>query len=157
MTQHLTIMTAVDLSEYSATTVGYSVWLAKKLDAALLLVNVINQRDLDMVNRAMVGYDAFSLPGYVDDQIRERKARMKALVEVAAPASIACTYTVRQGVPYVELLDVIKAEQPNLLVVNTKGRSSLADVVVGSTARKMVRRSPIPLVTIPAGFSDLPV
>lgn len=150
-------MAAVDLSDFSAATVGYSVWLAKKLDAALLLVNVINQRDLDMVSRAMVGYDAFSLSGYIDDQIRERKARMKELVETAAPESIACTYTVRQGVPYIELLDVIEEEQPNLLVVNTKGRSNLADVVVGSTARKMYRRSPIPLITIPAGFADLPV
>ena len=156
MTQRFTIMAAVDLSDYSAMTVRYGVWLAKKVNAALLLVNVINQRDLDMVSRAMVGYEAFSLPNYLDEQIKDRKARMKDLVEAASPEDIVCTYKVRQGVPYLELLAVIQEEHPNLLVASTKGRSNLADVVVGSTARKMYRRSPIPLITIPSTFSDGP-
>lgn len=156
MTQRLTIMAAVDLSDYSAITVRYSVWLAKKVNAALLLVSVINQRDLDMVRRAMVGYEAFSLPNYIDEQVQDRKATMKELFEAASPNGIDCKYLVREGVPYLELLATIQEEKPNLLIVSTKGRSNLADVVVGSTARKMYRRAPIPLVTIPAGFSDTP-
>ncbi len=156
MTQQFTIMAAVDLSDFSAITVRYSLGLAKKIDAALLLVSVINQRDLDMVSRAMVGYEAFSLPNYLDEQIRDRKTLMNELVEAASPEAIDCTCTVRQGVPYLELLAVIEEAHPNLLVVSTKGRSNLADVVVGSTARKMYRRSPIPLITIPASFSDIP-
>ena len=156
MTQRFTIMAAVDLSDYSAITVRYSVWLAKKLNAALLLVSVINQRDLDMVRRAMVGYEAFSLPNYIDEQVNDRKARMRELFEAASPNDIDCKYRVREGVPYLELMATIQEENPNLLVVSTKGRSNLADVVVGSTARKMYRRAPIPLVTIPAGFSDIP-
>ena len=156
MTQRFTIMAAVDLSDYSAITVRYSVWLAKQVNAALLLVNVINQRDLDMVSRAMVGYEAFSLPNYIDEQIKDRKTRMKDLVEEGALESIDYRYKVRQGVPYLELLAMIKEENPNLLVVSTKGRSNLADVMVGSTARKLYRRSPIPLVTIPSGFSEVP-
>jgi nucleotide-binding universal stress UspA family protein len=137
-------------------TVRYSVWLAKQVNAALLLVSVINQRDLDMMSRAMVGYNAFSLPNYLDEQIKDRKARMNELVEAASPEAIACRYTVRQGVPYLELLAVIQEEHPDLLVVSAKGRSNLADGVVGSTARKMYRRSPIPLITIPTVYSDLP-
>lgn len=157
MTQRFTIMAAVDLSDYSAMTVRYGVWLAKKVNAAMLLVSVINQRDLDMVRRAMVGYEAFSFPNYIEEQIKDHKARMKELFDAASPGAIRCTYQVREGVPYVELLAAIQEENPNLLVVSTKGRSNLADVVVGSTARKLYRRSPIPLVTIPAGFTDAPV
>ena len=157
MTQRITIMAAVDLSDYSAMTVRYSTWLAKQLNASLLLVSVINQRDLDMVSRAMVGYEAFSLPNYIDEQIKDRKARIKDLLETVSPEAIEYTVKIRQGVPYLELLAAIKDEQPDMLVVGAKGRSNLADVVVGSTARKMYRRSPIPLVTIPAGFSEIPV
>ena len=49
MAQNFKIMTAVDLSEYSAAAVRYSVWLGMKLDAELVLVNVINHRDIEMV------------------------------------------------------------------------------------------------------------
>ena len=150
------IMAAVDLSGYSDGTVRYSLWLARKLDAELLLVNVINQRDLDMVQRAMIGYGSFSFPEYLADQVQERKKRMMEIFKMASPGTITCQYLVPQGIPYQELLEVIEQEKPTLLVVGTKGRTNIADVVVGSTARKMYRKSPIPMVSIPAGFRDFP-
>lgn len=156
MPQTMTILAALDLSEYSATVVRYSVWLSMKLDAQLVLVNVINQRDLDMVQRAMVGYEAFSYANYLSEQTQDRQTKLKDFFEAASPGTLKCRVIVKNGIPYQELLAAIEDEQPNLMIVGTKGRSNLADVVVGSTARKMYRRSPIPLLTIPAGFKDLP-
>jgi nucleotide-binding universal stress UspA family protein len=149
-------MAAVDLSDYSATIVRYGVWLSKQLNADLVLVNVINQRDLDMVQRAMTGYEAFSFQNYLKTQIQDRKTSLNGLIEAASPGAVKCRGLVLSGVPYRELLAAIDVEKPNLMIVGTKGRSNLADVVVGSTARKMYRRSPIPLLTIPAGFNELP-
>ena len=156
MTQPMKIMAAVDLSDYSATIVRYSVWLSMRLDANLLMVNVINQRDLDMVQRSMTGYEAFSYPNYLTDQVQDRESKMKEIIEVVYPGMVNCSYLVQAGIPYRELLTAIESEKPGLIVVGTKGRSNLADVVVGSTARKLYRRSPIPLLTIPAGFHELP-
>jgi nucleotide-binding universal stress UspA family protein len=156
MTQKIKIMAAVDLSDYSAAIVRYSVWLAMRLDADLVLVSVINQRDLDMVQRAMTGYAAFSYPNYLTEQVQDRETKMKAIIEAVYPDMVDCSYLVQIGVPYRELLLAVESEKPSLMVLGTKGRSNLADVVVGSTARKLYRRSPIPLLTIPAGFDDLP-
>jgi nucleotide-binding universal stress UspA family protein len=156
MTQTMKIMAAVDLSDYSKTIIRYSGWLAKRLAAELLLVNVVNQRDIDMVGRAMAGYESFSFPNYITEQEQDRKARMKDLVEEASPEPVQCTYLVQTGIPYRELLALIESEKPQMVVVGTKGRSNLADAVVGSTARKLYRRTPVPLVTIPAGFDELP-
>lgn len=156
MTQTFKIMAAVDLSEYSAAAVRYSVWLTTKLDAELLLISVINQRDLDMVRRAMVGYEAFSFANYLTEQMQDRETKMKDLFTAASPGTIRCRYIVKNGIPYRELLAAIDEEKPRLIVLSTKGRSNMADVVVGSTARKMYRRAPIPLLTVPAGFKELP-
>lgn len=154
MNQPIKIMAAVDLSEYSPTIVRYSAALAKKLNAELILVNVINQRDLDMIARTMAGYEIFSFPNYLTEQVEVRKTKMKDLFETASTESVACRYLVQPGIPYRELLTVIDDERPQLMVVGSKGRGNLADVVVGSTARKMVRRSPIPVLSIPAGFTE---
>ncbi|HSO20785.1 MAG TPA: universal stress protein [Desulfosarcina sp.] len=156
MTNKMTIMAAVDLSDYSPMVIRYSVWLSMKTAAELVLVNVINQRDLDMVQRAMAGYEAFSFPNYLTDQTRERERQMKEMFEKASNGTVACSYMVQAGIPYREVLAAVEAVQPKILVVGTKGRSNLADAVVGSTARKLYRRSPIPLLTIPAGFNELP-
>ncbi len=156
MSERIKMMVAMDLSDYSAIIVGYSVWLARQLKADLVMVNVINQRDLDMVQRAMIGYEGFSYPNYLADQEQERESKMKELTTAAGSDALNCRYIVRSGVPYHELLDAIEAEQPQMVVVGTKGRSNLADAIVGSTARKLYRRSPAPLLAIPAGFDKIP-
>ncbi len=150
------IMTAVDLSDYSAAAVRYGVWLSMKLDAELLLINVINHRDIEMVQRAMIGYDAFSLPDYLEEQVQDRVTKMKGLLTAASHDTVDCRYIVKNGIPYWELMEAIKEEKPKLLLLSTKGRSNIADVLVGSTAWRIYRRSPIPMLTIPAGFDKLP-
>ncbi|MFO7716581.1 universal stress protein, partial [Desulfosarcina sp.] len=78
------------------------------------------------------------------------------LLEAVPTGTQNCRCLVQAGIPYRELLSVIESEKPNLLVIGTKGRSNLADVVVGSTSRRIYHRSPIPLLTIPAGFIESP-
>jgi len=156
MTPRMKIMAAVDLSEYSPAIVRYGGWLAKQLNADLVLVSVVNQRDLDMVNRTMIGYETFSYPEYVAELEQSRDAHMDDLVEKTCPAGVTCSKFILTGIPYRELLQAIEDEKPNVMIVGTKGRSNLADALVGSTARKLYRRSPIPLLTIPAGFDELP-
>ncbi len=102
----------------------------------------------------MLGYEAFSFPNYLSEQEQDRETKMKDLFMAVSPGRVRCRYIVKNGIPYLELLAAIEEEKPNLIVVGIKGRSNLADVVVGSTARKMYRRSPVPLLTIPAGYDQ---
>ncbi|WP_319526713.1 universal stress protein [uncultured Desulfosarcina sp.] len=156
MTQPRKIVAAVDLSEFSVGIVRYSGWLALQIDAELVVVNVINQRDLDMVHRVMIGYESFSFPDYLEDQEKTRAAQVDDLIAANCPEGVNCRTLIRTGIPYRELLATVETEKAQLMVVGTKGRGNLADALVGSQARKLYRRSPIPLLTIPAAFNVLP-
>jgi universal stress protein A len=59
-------------------------------------------------------------------------------------------YKVIRGVPYEEILKFIKEKNIDLLVIGTHGRTGIDRVIFGSTAQRVVRHSPCPVLTIKA-------
>ncbi len=144
------IMVAVDLSEYSLPSVQYARQLAQALNAKIILVNVYNQRDISAIKTST---DAYYDAGFFEKVMEEskvyRRSEMDRLVEKADAQELVIGKVLRVGVPHQELLAVIEEEKPDLLVMGTKGRSNLADTIIGSCARKMFRKSPIPFLSLP--------
>jgi len=62
------------------------------------------------------------------------------------------TYTTRvvRGDPAIELLRVAKRLDAMMLVLGAKRRSAVHDLVVGGTVHKIINRSSVPVVLIPA-------
>ena len=142
------IMVAVDFSDYSLPAVKYAGDLARDLKAELLLVNVINQRDVNMMKKVAVEVRTFSVENYLEETRQDRKSHFDELITAADCANMPVKTSIRIGVPYEELLAVIETKKPDLLVMATKGRSNLVDAIIGSCAQKMFRRSPIPVLSI---------
>lgn len=143
-----TIMAALDLSRYAMPTAQYATQLARDLQTDLLFVNVINQRDIDAVQSIATTYDSFPFDQFVNDRKQERHGRLNEMVAACHADPTRVRTIVRIGVPFQQLLAVIDEERPDLLIMATKGRSDMVDVVMGSCARSMYRRSPIPLLSI---------
>ncbi len=142
------IMVAVDFSDYSLPATRYAARLARDASAELLLVNVINQRDVDMAKKVAEKAPTFSFNDYLEETRRDREECFQQLIQDAATEDLPVKTSIRMGVPYEELLAVITAKKPDLLVMAVKGRGNLVDTIVGSCAQKMFRRSPIPLLSI---------
>jgi nucleotide-binding universal stress UspA family protein len=54
----------------------------------------------------------------------------------------------KEGEPFMEIIQMAKKESVNLIVMGTHGRTGLDHVLFGSTAEKVVRKSPCPVLTI---------
>jgi nucleotide-binding universal stress UspA family protein len=144
------IMVAVDFSDYSAPAVRYGAQLAKEVGAGLLLVNVFNQRDVLMMEKVAAVAPGFSVAQHLEENLNERRNNLDQMLDATGARSLKgpVETMVRVGVPYEELLKVITEKRPDLLVMAAKGRSNLADAIVGSCAHKMFRRCPIPLLLL---------
>ncbi|MEJ2167201.1 MAG: universal stress protein [Desulfobacterales bacterium] len=148
------ILVACDLSNYSIQAVEYAADMAESVDAELVIVNVINQRDLEMVEKVSQHTDKITVSNYIRET-RENRSEEIAKVLAASNRDPASYRTVfRTGVPFREILAAIEEEKADLLVMGTKGRTDLEDVLFGTTAQKMFRRCPIPLLSIRMKTND---
>jgi len=142
------ILVACDFSPCSVEALKHGAGLAGRLNAQLVVANVINQRDVDAVRKVEVEIASYTVEKFLDGQRSERSALLDQWLKEHAGSPASAKKVIRVGVPVLELLQVIEAEKVDLVVMGTKGRSNLADVLMGSTAEKLFRRCPVPLLTI---------
>lgn len=144
------IMVACDFSEYSKQALQYASDLAENLQADLIITHVINQSDIDAIQK-IVGYTAtISLEEFVKNQFEDRSQRIDKLVEETAANHLSAKKVVKIGIPFHELIQAVKDEGADLVVMGPKGRSNLKGILFGTTAEKMFRHCPVPLLSIRA-------
>ncbi|MGB3210637.1 MAG: universal stress protein [Desulforhopalus sp.] len=144
------ILVCVDLSKYSEETVEYSKTFAKKFGAQIVLLNVINQRDIDTLKAANYYYpDKINLDSYLERVRTDRQKKMED-VDSLQPAEgmEGARILVRVGVPFEEILKTIEEEQVDLVVMGKKGKSNFPTTLFGSTAEKLFKYAKIPIVSV---------
>ena len=142
------ILVAIDFSEYSKDVLMYAAQLAEKLDAVLVLVNVINQRDLNTIEMVYHQVNIINVEDYLEKQKIERTQKIRELIEETGCAHLKTETIITGGAPFERLIRVIREEAIDLVVMGSKGRSNFADILYGSTADRMFRRCPVPLLSI---------
>ena len=151
------ILVPTDFSEGSEAAVMYGVALARAFDAQLFLLHVLSHHDLDLTverERVIEELTEARLLGEPSlDEITRHAARDqlgKALTPQDAEATRA-EYVLRAsglGGPYVEIAGYAKENDIDLIVLGTHGRGSVAHMLMGGVAEKVVRRAPCPVLTV---------
>ena len=148
------ILAACDLSNYSIQAVEYAADMAESVHAELVILNVINQRDLEMIEKVSQHTDKITVSKYVSETKEYRSVEIAKVLAASKRDPALYRTFFRTGVPFREILAAIEEEKADLLIMGTKGRTDLADVLFGSTAEKMFRRCPIPLLSIRMKTND---
>lgn len=143
------ILVPVDYSEHSKASVQYAARLASAVGASLHIVHVWDRptyaSDAVLVRRP--GEENVPLAELI--QKNAEQDMNDFLGSVALPASLAVTHELCSGDPAGTLVAKLKTGKYDLIVVGTHGRTGFVHLLLGSVAEKLVRLSPVPVLTVP--------
>jgi len=140
-------MAAVGFTEYTEDLLGYAAGIADSIGAEIIVVNIINSRDVEAVGAiAAMGYEVDS-EHYVSGVEEERRRALEQMLKKISFPAERIRPVFKVGHPVEELLKIAVKENVDLIVMGIKGRSDLEHLLVGSVAEKVFRRSPIPILS----------
>ena len=140
------ILFPTDFSEYSNHALKYAMALAESFKAKLLVLHVCEH---PIAGSGIEAYH-FAVPEYVIDlEQRERKALDGLIAELREKhlgLDVEPVFIV--GKAYHEIVKTAKESQADVITMATHGSRGLSHLVFGSTAEKVVRLAPCPVLTV---------
>lgn len=138
------ILYATDFSENTVPAAEYALTLAQLAGADIHVVHVL--AELVDHRKSMLQPESYA--------ILEREVEVLAIKEmtefcrVRFGDQVHYTTEVVIGRPFQAILERAAALGCDLIVLGTHGRSGMENVILGSTAQRIVRRSTIPVLTV---------
>ncbi|MBI4547062.1 MAG: universal stress protein [Ignavibacteriae bacterium] len=138
------ILVPIDFSDYSKNALKYAVSFASHFKAELLLVYVVEPT----IYPADFSFGQVALPS-LENELRERgKVELKNLVKSHVTGKVSAQTIVRTGKPFLEILHTAKEENIDLIIIATHGHTGVEHILFGSTAEKVVRKAPCPVLVV---------
>lgn len=138
-----TILVPSDFSECSDAALRYGLELARRFDARVHLLHVVQ----DPVTHPWAAEGlAVALFDIVDQWQKEAQQRLAGSVPAADAGRVTAVATVAST--YQEILRYAAEHQVDLIVMGTHGRGGVSHMLLGSIAEKVVRRAPCPVLTV---------
>jgi len=139
-----TILFPTDFSNGARAAMDHAISLARDYKAKLILLYVI--QDISIAEWYIPS--SLSVADLVEDMQKSADAEMtKWGAEIAGKIPDIEKVVVR-GVPFVEIIQTAKAKNADLIVIGTHGRTGIDHMLFGSTAEKVVRKAPCPVLTV---------
>ena len=139
------ILVPADFSEAADAALAYAKELAEKFNGRIDLLHVV----ATPVLYPMGADNSAAAMGKVIADV-EAAAR-QALEDLGKKLDLGpdrLTVQTRIGTPVAEILDTITEDGIDLVVMGTHGRGMVEHLLLGSVAERVVRRSPVPVLTV---------
>ena len=135
------ILVPTDFSKYSEKALKYASAFAKQFNAKLILVYVVEPATLTDFQAGMVGFED-----------EARKAAREKLTSLRDQQGKESRYIKEikavVGKPFQEIVSLARGLRLDMIVIATHGRTGLKHVLLGSTAEKVVRHAPCPVLVV---------
>ncbi|MDH7603322.1 MAG: universal stress protein [Melioribacter sp.] len=138
------ILVPIDFSDYSKNALKYAVQFAKHFNSSMYLIYVIEP----IIYPADFSMGQVAIPS-MDTNIQSRaEEELNNLAKNYVDPSIKVEIIIKTGKPFVEINETAKEKDIDLIIIATHGHTGVEHLLFGSTAEKVVRKAPCPVLTL---------
>lgn len=139
-----TILVPTDFSNFAENALNLSIILARRLEARILLCHVVQLP----VGMGEIAYDILAKE---KEELKAQAAvKLRALEQkIEYAGNLLHQSLVLDGELIPELLDCIKSQKVNLVVMGTKGINNLESAILGSCTDQLIQQSNCPVMAVP--------
>ncbi len=138
------ILFPVDLTENSSKILPYVLSIAEKYNSLIYLLHVV--QDLNKWGKLYVPHP--SMDGFQKEANEGAKKAMDRICENELQGCPNFQKRIVSGDTVDEILKVVESENIDFLIMGTHGRKGLEHVLFGSVAENVVKKSPVPVLTV---------
>ncbi|EMA56126.1 universal stress protein [Halococcus thailandensis] len=148
MTEH--VLVAIDGSPQSEHALKYALGMG---DVELTVITVINPFDTDPNTIGLQSPTGIpGLPGYSEEWYDSARAEVEdlhaAVSEQATEEGVALSGEIEIGDPARRIVRYVENNDIDHVVVGSHDRSDLTRILLGSVAKRIVQRSPVPVTVV---------
>lgn len=138
------ILVPIDFSDYSKKALQYTVTFAKQFNAEVNLVYVIEP----VVYPADLSMGQMVIPQVEVDLSIRSKEELEQLAKIEIGEHLKYNIIIKSGKPFMEIIETATEVDADLIIIATHGHTGVEHLLFGSTAEKVVRKAPCPVLTI---------
>ncbi|MGQ3414216.1 universal stress protein [Natrinema sp. LN54] len=142
------ILLPTDGSDAAAAAVEHGLAIAKRADARVHALNIVDVSNLAASPHVAAPSDL------LDAFESEGEAATEAVATRARDADVDAVTAVREGLPATGLVEYADENDIELIAMGTHGRTGLERYLLGSTTERTVRHADVPVLTIGASDGD---
>lgn len=138
------ILVPIDFSEYSKASLRYAVSFAKKFNAEINLIYVVEP----IIYPPDFSMGQIAIPSMDIELDKRAEVELQKLIETEINGVLKSEIIIRTGKPFIEIIETASEKDIDLIIIATHGHSGVEHILFGSTAEKVVRKAPCPVLTL---------
>ncbi len=138
------ILVPIDFSDYSKSALKYAVNFIKQFNAELILIYVVEP----VIYPPDFSMGQIAIPSVDLEMDKRAVEELNKLAKKEIPSEIKVKSLVKTGKPFIEIIETAAEEDIDLIIIATHGHTGVEHILFGSTAEKVVRKAPCPVLTL---------
>ena len=138
------VLVPIDFSDYSKSALKYAVNFAKIFKADMFLIYVVEP----IIYPPDFSMGQIAIPSVSTEWDERAKEELDKLAKTEISSDVNVKTIIKTGKPFVEIIETATEENIDLIIIATHGHSGVEHILFGSTAEKVVRKAPCPVLTL---------